>query len=142
MRTLTVAALVLGVTLAGCGGATDEPAGPADPTDPATTEDGDAPDDVETGVDDRWVTAAKDDLAAHLGVEAGQIAVVEGGLVDWNDGSLGCPEPGMAYTQAIVPGYRLVLEHDGERYHYHGARDQAPFRCDDPASEGMSSSDS
>lgn len=142
MRTLTAATLLLVVTLAGCGGDSGDPTGPADPTDAPTATDGEGSgEDVETGVDERWVTAAKDDLAAHLGVTADEIAVVEGGNVDWSDGSLGCPEPGMSYTQAIVPGYRLVLEHAGERYAYHGARDDAPFRCDDPASEGMPSSD-
>ena len=29
--------------------------------------------------------------------------------VVWSDGSLGCPRPGMAYTQALVPGWRLVV---------------------------------
>jgi hypothetical protein len=28
----------------------------------------------------------------------------------WNDGSLGCPEPGMMYTQALVNGYWLIIE--------------------------------
>ncbi|WP_418605475.1 hypothetical protein [Georgenia sp. SUBG003] len=36
----------------------------------------------------------------------------------WNDGSLGCPEPGTVYTQALVDGYHVVLEAGGERYDY------------------------
>ena len=32
--------------------------------------------------------------------------------MSWADGSLGCPRPGMAYTQALVPGWRLVVRHD------------------------------
>ena len=28
--------------------------------------------------------------------------------VTWADGSLGCPEPGMKYTMALVPGYRIA----------------------------------
>lgn len=30
--------------------------------------------------------------------------------VTWNDGSLGCPEPGMNYTQALVPGYEIEFQ--------------------------------
>ncbi len=36
----------------------------------------------------------------------------------WNDGSLGCPEPGELYTQALVDGFQVVLEIDGERFDY------------------------
>jgi hypothetical protein len=28
----------------------------------------------------------------------------------WNDGSLGCPQPGQMYTQAVVEGFRIVVE--------------------------------
>jgi hypothetical protein len=36
------------------------------------------------------------------------------------------------YTQAIVPGYLVVLEIDGEEHHYHGGEGERPFRCEDP----------
>lgn len=96
--------------------------------------------DATTGVDERWVTAAEQDLAAHLGVAVADIVVVEGGNVDWNDSSLGCPEPGRSYLQVITPGYRLLLGHGDQRYHYHGARDREPFRCERPAEGGYGSS--
>ena len=41
------------------------------------------------------------------------VTVVSYEDVTWPDGALGCPEPGMSYTQALVPGARLVLEADG-----------------------------
>lgn len=44
--------------------------------------------------------------------------------VTWSDGSIGCPEEGMAYTQALVPGYRLILEvpsGGNAAAHYHSA---------------------
>ena len=47
------------------------------------------------------------------------ITVVSTDEVTWRDGSIGCPEPGMNYTQALVPGVRVVLELDGVRYEYH-----------------------
>ena len=36
----------------------------------------------------------------------------------WNDGSLGCPEPGMAYIQVQIKGYWIVLSVNGETYDY------------------------
>jgi hypothetical protein len=40
----------------------------------------------------------------------------------WSDGSLGCPLPGRAYTQALVPGWRLVVRDDGREAVYHASR--------------------
>ena len=78
------------------------------------------------------VEAAVADLAAHLGVEADAVVVVSHEDVTWPDGSLGCPRPGMSYTQALVPGTRLVLEVDGREYAYHSGRDTPLVRCDPP----------
>ena len=39
--------------------------------------------------------------------------------VDWSDGSLGCPEDGKLYTQAIVPGFRLIFEGGEETLEVH-----------------------
>jgi hypothetical protein len=49
------------------------------------------------------------DLAGRLGVRADEIEVIRGESVVWNDGSLGCPQPGMMYTQALVAGYQVIL---------------------------------
>lgn len=42
--------------------------------------------------------------------------------VTWGDGSLGCPRPGMAYTQALVPGWRVVVRVAGRDVVYHASR--------------------
>ncbi|MFH1706225.1 MAG: hypothetical protein ABH867_04955, partial [Patescibacteria group bacterium] len=39
--------------------------------------------------------------------------------LSWSDGSLGCPKPGMVYTQQIVPGYRAEVLVNGERIEVH-----------------------
>ena len=44
--------------------------------------------------------------------------VVTAEAVEWSDGSLGCPEPGMMYTQAITPGYHVVISVGGVEYDY------------------------
>jgi len=65
------------------------------------------------------VSQARDELAGELGVQPEKISVVEAEAMRWSDSSLGCPEPGKMYAQVITPGYRIVLEHEGERYDYH-----------------------
>lgn len=96
-----------------------------------TTTPGEAPEMQSTtvpGYDDQ-VTRALDDLAARLGAEAALITVIASEAVTWRDGSIGCPQPGMSYTQALVPGRLIVLEHGGIRYNYHSGRSGEPFYC-------------
>ncbi len=76
--------------------------------------------------------AARADLAGSLDVEVEDVAVTSAMYVTWNDGSLGCPQPGMAYTQALVDGALVTLEHAGTTYDYHQAGDQL-FLCKSPA---------
>ena len=57
------------------------------------------------------------DAAERSGVARDAIEVVEAMSMTWNDGSLGWPEPGMAYTQALVDGYHAILDADGEELH-------------------------
>jgi hypothetical protein len=66
------------------------------------------------------VTDAVADLAGQLDLSPDDVTVVAAREVTWPDGSLGCPEPGMMYTQALVDGTLVVLEADGQRYEYHG----------------------
>ena len=62
--------------------------------------------------------------------------VVSAEAVTWNDGSLGCPQPGQAYTQAIVDGYQVVLEVGGERYDYRVGSGASVKLCDRGPLEG------
>jgi hypothetical protein len=78
------------------------------------------------------IDQAKADLVQRLGVDAAEVTVVSSEEVTWPDGSLGCPEPGMHYTQALVPGNRTVLEAGGKQYHYHSGGHRAPFLCEQP----------
>jgi hypothetical protein len=78
------------------------------------------------------VEQAKAALAGHLGVDQSQVTVVSSDEVTWRDGSLGCPKPGMFYTQALIPGIRTILEVAGKQYHYHSGGNRAPFLCENP----------
>ncbi|MCL1600378.1 MAG: hypothetical protein M3112_02425, partial [Actinomycetia bacterium] len=78
---------------------------------------------------------AIDDLLVRIGDDA-QIEVVLYEDVVWRDGSLGCPQPDMAYTQALEDGYRIELTDGVIVYHYHGVTNGAPFLCEDPSGSG------
>jgi hypothetical protein len=58
------------------------------------------------------------DAAARSGEEPDAIEVTQAAFVVWNDGSLGCPEPGMSYTMALVDVYHVILEAAGEELDY------------------------
>jgi hypothetical protein len=75
------------------------------------------------------VELAVADLAGQLGIAAEAITVRSVEAVEWSDASLGCPEPGMMYAQVITPGYRIVLEANGQSYEYHSGRSSTIVRC-------------
>jgi hypothetical protein len=77
------------------------------------------------------VRLAKEDLAQRLSLAPDDIRLVAVEPVDWSDTSLGCPQPGMMYAQVITPGFRVVLEAEGERYQYHTDRDRGIVLCTD-----------
>lgn len=70
------------------------------------------------------------DASARLGTEALEVTVAE--AVEWPDGALGCPEPGVSYTQAITPGYRVVVAGAGRGLDYRLKSDGAFKICDHP----------
>ena len=66
---------------------------------------------------------AKQALAQQLGADPAQLQLVALDPVTWPDGSLGCPEPGKLYTQAIVSGFRAVFVHNGQQREVHTNQD-------------------
>jgi len=78
---------------------------------------------------DQQIKGAITDLAARISVAEDTIKVREARSVQWGSGALGCPKPDMNYTQAIVPGVRLMLESGGTIYYYHGGTGKALFYC-------------
>src|SRR5512134_382949 len=67
--------------------------------------------------------AAIQDLAATLSISVDQIHLVSTEAVDWPDGCLGVQLPDVMCTQAIVPGFRLMLTANGVPYEYHTNQD-------------------
>lgn len=77
--------------------------------------------------------SAASDLAKRLGVDVSAIEVVTAEVVVWPDSSLGCPQPGMYYLQVLTDGFRVLLEHGGTIFSYHGGGGTyEPFLCEQP----------
>jgi len=69
------------------------------------------------------------DLARRLGIELDSVALSGASPVNWRTGALGCPEPGMNYTQALVPGFLIFLKVGNEAHGYHAKVGGEPFYC-------------
>ncbi len=132
-RPTLLAGLILSALLVGCAGssggqpdATSPGATPSDESEatrppfstagPLASEGAmpSAPDEIP---DDVWA-AVLADLSEVLGEPIDAPTVVSAESITYNDGSLGCPEPGQMYTQALVDGYRIIVEVDGEEFDY------------------------
>lgn len=72
---------------------------------------------------------AINDLAGRLSIEPGSIEIFGARNVSWRTGALGCPEPGMQYTQALVPGTSILLRANNEMHAYHASMGGKPFYC-------------
>lgn len=79
------------------------------------------------------VAVLEDALRSWPGATREQ-AAVQAEAVEWPDGSLGCPRQGQTYTQALVPGWRLVVRAPGRQATYHAARTGQWLLC--PAGAG------
>jgi len=75
------------------------------------------------------VEAALDDAARRTKIDRTKLTVLGAESVTWSDGSLGCPAPCMAYTQALVPGYRIRIQAGAEVLDYHAGRRGVPVLC-------------
>jgi hypothetical protein len=70
----------------------------------------------DSGARDEAIATARKALAEREGQRDAPAEVVGADAVEWPDSSLGCPEKGKMYAQAIRPGYRVVLR-QGQTVH-------------------------
>lgn len=105
-----------------------------DPTASPPPTAGSTPDTSSAGGATALPERAVADLATRLGIDPREIRLVSFEEVDWPDGSIGCPQPGMSYTQAIVNGSRIVLEANDILYNYHMGGNRDLFLCEQPES--------
>jgi hypothetical protein len=145
-RSLLASALLLAVLLAACawtGSPTDAPT----PSEPPAS-DRPAPSgrtfhtappsaaalvgEVPAEVMDPILAAA----AERAGVAREELEVIRAEQVTWSDGSLGCPEPGQMYTQALVDGYHVVIVAGDDELDYR-VGSAGSFRvCESPLPRG------
>ena len=125
MKRLLVSLLLVSTVLAACSGpgapieatVTPIPTNPVPtemPIEPPPSEEAPLPDEQHPAV--QAVIAA---LAASLNIDLTQITLVSVEAVEWPDGCLGVHRPEVMCSQGIVPGFRIVLEANGEESVYH-----------------------
>ena len=78
------------------------------------------------------------DAAKRFNVAESAVVLARAEQLTWSDGSLGCPEPGVAYTQVLVAGFRVDATTSAGTLTYHtdsrgrvvscGARSARPVR--------------
>ena len=118
--TVSVLALLLfGGLMSGCAG-TRPPKGP-----------GIVADERPGKVASRPEAVAVSAVAAQSGLTPDQLIVISLEAVNFADGSLDCPQPGMAYPQVITPGYWVLLEGGSQSFDVRVSGDRSRI-CDTP----------
>jgi hypothetical protein len=84
---------------------------------------------VESQVPEAILGPILNEAAKLANVPPQQLVIVRAEAVVWNDGSLGCPEPGMEYAQALVNGYWVVIKATGKVYDFRVGRDGSFRLC-------------
>ena len=111
LRTAIIAGAAC-VVLSGCGGTPEVSSTPEDPP-MQRAHHGRTLDEV--------IALVREDAGRREGVAAEAVRVLSAKAVTWPDGSLGCPQPGMAYTQALAPGYQVVVRAGEQTHDYHAS---------------------
>jgi len=75
------------------------------------------------------VELALRDAAQRTQLPPDKLQVTLAEAVTWPDGSLGCPQPGMEYTQVLVDGYRIRILAGAVTLEYHASVRGQPFLC-------------
>jgi len=94
---LTVAAIALTLALAACGSVSTNTPHPDPPY---------------------AVVAAERELSEQLDISVDEIDLVSFSREEWPDACLGLAEPDEICAQVIMPGWRVVLTAEGQRYVY------------------------
>jgi len=132
LRPITV--LLTGLLFAGCaaGQVASPSASEQAASDQATPDETLAATTPTAGIGEQDLVVLVEMAAEEAATALDDVRIVSAEEVTWPDGSLGCPQPGMAYTQALVPGFRVVLDVAGEEQHFHAAQGGEFNFCDDP----------
>lgn len=72
------------------------------------------------------------DAASRTGLAREALRVIQDQAVVWPDGSLGCAQPGMVYTQALVEGYHVIVAAGEQTLDYRAGRSNSFRLCENP----------
>ena len=72
--------------------------------------------------------AAIEALAGNFNLATQNVTLISSEQEEWPDGCLGIAQEGLVCTQAITPGYRIVLEADGKQVEYRTDEDGSHVR--------------
>lgn len=72
--------------------------------------------------------AAIEEVAENFNLGTHQISLLSSEPAEWGDGCLETGQEGIACTQAITPGYRIILEADGKQLEYRTNEDGSLIR--------------
>lgn len=115
MRQLVWPAMIM-IAIGACSGSdggSDRPsADPPDATTPSAGSSGGA------AVPARILEGIVADAAKRAAVDPAAVTVLSAEQRTWGDSSLGCPQPGMYYTQVLVEGYQVIVSAGGVEYDY------------------------
>lgn len=79
----------------------------------------------------KMIQLAGEALAERLGIDIGDVTLVESLAQEWPDAGLGCPAPDAVYAAVITPGFQITLEAQDESYIYHTDTAETVVLCID-----------
>jgi hypothetical protein len=80
---------------------------------------------------DAPVDQVRRDLAGRLAIDPAAITVEQVEAVEWDNTALECPAPDEFYATVLTPGYRIILQAQGDAYTYHTDTEDEFRICED-----------
>jgi hypothetical protein len=118
----TLALLAALVVVAACSASSGvDGSGPPGSSAPSTDDPGEPGSNGGASLPAAIIDPIVADAAARLGVDPSMVQIVAAEPKTYGDGSLGCPQPGEMYTQAVVDGYQVIVEANGTQLDYRGS---------------------
>jgi hypothetical protein len=90
--------------------------------------------DLPVDVSPQAVQEVVSQLSEDLNVSIEEIEIVEFEEVDWPDACLGVSQPDLACAEVVTPGFRVVLEVNGQTYEFRSNDDGTLILDDSPNS--------
>jgi hypothetical protein len=105
-----------------------KPAPPVEEVLPILTPESEIP--VISEVPDTYLESLYEFLQTNYSIEKDDLTLIRAESVIWPDGSLGCPQPGMMYTQALVEGYWVQFQHSEKMFDFRLSQKGTFILCD------------